>query len=486
MTGRLHARRNRLAGHRDWILFSTLLREEWRLHVCLFGGRRFYVFPLAVALLVGLAATVLTHSGYSSGRLYGGLTVTVVAFGLYSGTAAFAGSDMLENVFGELSLVLGTSSTLPLSRRRLLGHFLVKDALFYGLTIVGPLSLAVVPIEGLSVWTPLAVVMAWLSLFGFFLVGMAVTVLLIALGTRGLSARYVLAGGLMVAAGWWLLEPDVSVPSATALTEPIWVVPIVYAVAVGIGAFAMKLYDPSYTTPPRTYRRRFRRLESLPGSDPLVAKTLLDLSRSSGGLFKPIVSAAIILAVIAFLVGVVRELTGIEPAPGIFFGSVLGLSAFTTYNWLTQFDAVESYLPYPVSVEAVFRAKRIAFFLVGIPTMAGAYLVAIVWFQPAMLDAFVGFVLLIGLAIYYYGLTVYIAGFDPNEFLFDGVRFLTFTIGVTIVLLPTLIVGFASNPVTASSGAILAGAGVFVGACGRWLAIRAGNRWARLYRDGSV
>ncbi|MFP8958281.1 hypothetical protein ACLI4Y_16300 [Natrialbaceae archaeon A-CW3] len=486
MTGRLHASRIRVADHRDWILFHTLLREEWRLHVRLFGGRRFYVFPLVVALLVGLAATVLTHSGYSTGRLYGGLTVTVVAFGLYSGTAAFAGSDMLENVFGELSLVLGTSSTLPLSRRRLLGHFLIKDALFYGLTIVGPLSLAVVPLEGVSVWTPLDVVIAWLSLFGYFLAGMAVTVLLIALGTRGLSARHVVAGVLVVVAGWWLIEPSVSVPSVTALAGSTWIVPVVYAVAIVTCAFAMRVYDPTYTTPPRTYRQQFRRLESLPGSDPLVAKTLLDLSRSSGGLFKPIVSAAIILAVTAFLVGVVRELTGIEPAPGIFVGSVLGLSAFTTYNWLTQFDAVESYRPYPVSVEAVFRAKRIAFFLVGIPTMTVAYLGAVVWFQPSILDAFVGFVLLIGLAIYYYGLTVFVAGFDPNEFLFDGVRFLTFTVGVSIVLLPTLIVGFASNPVTVSSGAILTGAGVLVGTCGYWLAIRAGNRWARRYREGSV
>jgi len=42
-------------------------------------------------------------------------------------------------------------------------------------------------------------------------------------------------------------------------------------------------------------------------------------------------------------------------------------------------------------------------------------------------------VLLAGYALYYYGLTVYIA-FDPNQFLFDAVRFMTFTVGVAVAL----------------------------------------------------
>jgi len=183
---------------------------------------------------------------------------------------------------------------------------------------------------------------------------------------------------------------------------------------VATGSLAM--YDPTYGRPSRTATDRFARLSDvLPIDDaPLVTKTLLDLALLRRRLEAS--AASILLALVATLVGVVDSITGIAPAPGIFFGGVLGLSAFTTYNWLTQFDSLEDYLTYPVSIADVFRAKRIAFVLVGAPTVAVPYLAAVIWFDATLVDAAVGAVLLAGYALYYYGLTVYIAGFDPNEF----------------------------------------------------------------------
>jgi len=215
---------------------------------------------------------------------------------------------------------------------------------------------------------------------------------------------------------------------------------------------------------------------------PLVTKTLLDLARSSGGVWKPFVSASILLALVATLVGVVDSITGIAPAPGIFFGGVLGLSAFTTYNWLTQFDSLEDYLTYPVSIADVFRAKRIAFVLVGAPTVAVPYLAAVIWFDATLVDAAVGAVLLAGYALYYYGLTVYIAGFDPNEFLFDAVRFMTFTVGVAVALVPTLVAGFVVVPPSLELAAVLGIGGLVLRIVGVVLSSRAGPRWDARYR----
>jgi len=95
---------------------------------------------------------------------------------------------MLENVFGRLSL-LSSSTTLPLSRRRLLGAFLLKDALFYGVAFVLPMALGSAALDGLSAATPLDVGLFWLSLFLVFAVGMAVTVALIAVRTQGARRR---------------------------------------------------------------------------------------------------------------------------------------------------------------------------------------------------------------------------------------------------------------------------------------------------------
>ncbi|RQG93887.1 hypothetical protein EA473_13785 [Natrarchaeobius chitinivorans] len=464
------------------MLFVTLLREEWRLHTRLFGGWRFALFPVVIAGLSVAASVALLETGTPAERIGRWGHVLALGFGLYSGTAAFAGSDMLENVFGRLSLVLSTSSTLPLSRKRLLSVFLVKDGLFYALVVVLPMAMAAVPFGELSGSTPVTVLGYWLSLSLVFAFGMAVTVALVAVRSRGVPTVAVL-GGLgtgavaAIATGSAGTVRRLLVPLEAATVDALVLGLVTVIVAVG----ALATYDPTYGTPTRTASDRFARLsDTLPvGDDALVAKTLLDLARSSGGVWKPFVSAGILLALVAALVGVVDAITGIEPAPGVFFGGVLGLSAFTTYNWLTQFDSLEAYLVYPVSVEAVFRAKRTAFVLVGVPTVGVPYLVAVVWFDATAVDAGAGAMILAGYALYYYGLTVYLAGFSPNEFLFDAVRFATFTAGVALPLVPTLVAGFVVVPPSTTVAVGLALAGIGFAIVGYALSSRAGPRWER-------
>ncbi|MFD1563099.1 hypothetical protein ACFR99_06025 [Haloarchaeobius amylolyticus] len=466
-------------------LLAVLFREEWRMHTQLFGGWRFALFPVVIAVLAVSATVALLETGTARGTIVGGLHALAVGFGLYSGTAGFAGSDMLENVFGRLSLLLSSSTTLPLSRRRLLGVFLLKDALFYGVAFVLPMALASAALTGVSAATPLTVGLFWLSLWLVFAAGMATTVALIAVRTRGVPPWAIgLTIGLAVVGSWATggleVVQSILVPvRGSAVTAG--------GLAVGtvvVATVSLTVYDPMYGRPSRTATDHFARLSGALSLEnaPLVTKSLLDLARSSGGVWKPFVSASILLALVAALVGVVDSITGIAPAPGIFFGGVLGLSAFTTYNWLTQFDSLEAYLAYPVSIADVFRAKRIAFVLVGAPTVAVPYLAAVVWFDAAFLDAVVGAILLAGYALYYYGLTVYIAGFDPNEFLFDAVRFATFTLGVAVALVPTLVAGFVVVPPSVELATALGVGGVVMGAIGVVLSSRAGPRWDARYR----
>ncbi|APW99088.1 hypothetical protein CHINAEXTREME_15465 [Halobiforma lacisalsi AJ5] len=477
------------------LLFVALLREEWRLHTRLFGGWRFAFFPLVVAAVAVAGTVALLESGLGDGTILLGVHVLAAGFGLYSGTAAFAGSDMLENVFGDLSLLLGSAETLPLSRRRLLGLFLLKDGLFYAVVFVLPMAAAAVVLVPAT--TPGAILVAvvglWLSLSLAFAVGMTATVGSIAVRTRGVPTWAIAAVIALVAVVVGVSGGSgTAVPYVRAVVVPLEAGPLaavgIAAGTVLLAAGALVAYDPTYGRPTRTVGDRFAALtdrlplESGSGTDALVAKTLLDLSRSSGGVWKPLVSATILFALVAALVGIVDAITGIEPAPGIFFGGVLGLSAFTTYNWLTQFDALESYLVYPIGVEDVFRAKRTAFVLVGAPTVLVPYLAAVAWFDATALDAAVGAVLLAGYGLYYYGLTVYVAGFDPNEFLFDAVRFGAFTVGVAVALVPALVVGFVVVPPSLASGAALAAAGLAFGLVGFALSSRAGPRWERRYR----
>ncbi|ADB63840.1 hypothetical protein Htur_5209 (plasmid) [Haloterrigena turkmenica DSM 5511] len=472
-------------------LLGVLFREEWRLHTQLFGGWRFALFPEVIAVLAVGATVALRETGTADGTILIGLHVLALGFGLYSGTAGFAGSDMLENVFGELSLLLSSSTTLPLSRRRLLGVFLLKDALFYAVAFVLPMALSNAVLADRLAGAPVAVGALWLSLSLVFAAGMALTVALIAVRTRGVPTWAITGATVVVAGAAWLTGTGGAVWNAFVPIEGEPASALGLAVGTGVvGAASLALYDPTYGRPSRTASDRFASLsDALPdevvGADSaLVSKTLLDLARSSGGVMKPFVSAAILLALVAALVGVVDSITGIAPAPGVFFGGVLGLTAFTTYNWLTQFDSLEAYLAYPVSIDDVFRAKRIAFVLVGAPTVAVPYLAAVLWFEATLVDAVVGAILLAGYALYYYGLTVYIAGFDPNEFLFDAVRFSLFTLGVAVALVPTLVAGFVVVPPTGAVAAALGVGGVGFGVVGLVLSSRAGPRWEQRSRDG--
>ncbi|OVE86195.1 hypothetical protein [Natronolimnobius baerhuensis] len=487
----------RLAGGQTttWRLFTTLVREEWRLHVRLFGGWRFAGFPLVIAALAIGGVVALETTGTDATTIVTGLHVLALGFGLYSGTAAFAGSSMLENVFGRLSLVLSTAETLPLSRRRLLGLFLLKDLLFYGLVVVAPMALAAVPLAAagdLSFRALLEIPALWLSLGLVFAAGMTVTVALIAARSRSVPVWIIGLSVVILALGLWttgLLEParGLLVPVSGSLATAGGL-----ALATAIASVtAVAAFDPTDGRPAQreATSARFGQLrERLPTgtrTDALVAKSLLDLTRSAGGVWKPFVSAGILFALVVGLVGVVESITGIEPAPGILFGGVLGLSAFTTYNWLTQFDSLEAYRIYPVSVTDVFRAKRIAFVLVGAPAVAVPYLAAVLWYGATPLDAAVGAVLLAGYGLYYYGLTVAVAGFDPNEFLFDSVRFTGFTVGIAIPLVPALVAGFVTPSPTPILAVGLAGAGLVCGALGYILSSRAGPRWERRYREGN-
>ncbi|MFC3958225.1 hypothetical protein [Halovivax cerinus] len=467
-----------------WLTTRALAREEWRIHTTLFDGYRFLGMPLLITAFAAGTAVLLTETGTTPDAIVAGVHAAALVFGLYAGTAGFAGSSMLEDVFGAHQFLLGVAATLPLSRRLVLGLFLVKDAVFYGVFFVLPMAVGA---AGVSGWTVASVVGQWLSLWLVFAGGMAVTVAAISARTNGIPAWAI---GLVVVLGVGVTVATGSIGTAlevlVTVGDPLAAAGLALATAA-LGGVALAAYQPTHVPPSRTAPQRFDRIRRfLPTDDPLVAKVLLELGRSSGGYAKPFVAVALLAGLVAGSLGIVESITGLAPAPGIFFGSVLGVSAFTTYNWLTQFDAVDDYLILPVSVVDVFRAKHVAFVIVGVPTAAVPYALAVVWFEATPMDALAGAAVLVGYAGYYYGLTVALAGFSPNEFLFDGARFAAFGAGVALPLVPTLVAAFVLTPPSAPTAVALIGASAVLAAVGVVLSRRAATYWADRTMAGTV
>ncbi|MFB6236696.1 MAG: hypothetical protein ABEH81_16345 [Halopenitus sp.] len=478
----------------DRRLFAVLWREEVRLHAKLFGGGRFLTFPLVIFALAIGGGLGLTLTGTGPDAVLTGVRTLTLAFGLYAGTAGLVGSDAMENLLGDVTLLLSTTETLPLSPRRLLGLFLLKDGCFYALAFLLPLAAGSVPlfvldagVAGVGELSAGVVSVAlteaarlWLQTTTLFALGMSVTVGLIALRTRR-APRWVLGltlGGLALVAwrtgvvGAALGSPSVRTVVGSALL----------ALVVSIGALA--IYDSAYQPPARSATAQFRGLSArIPGDgNDIVARSLLELARSSGGFGKPLVSATLLLAVVGGLVGIVEAIVGVRPAPGVFFGSVLGLSAFTTYTWLTMFDEPESYLMLPLSATNVLAAKRRAFLIVGLPTSLAAYAVALVMFPTSLADAAAGATLVVGFSLYVFGVTTALAGFDPNEFLFDVVRFAAFSVAIAAVVVPLVIASFLPGPPLWVLGVAVSGGGALA-VVGYGLSVWAGGHWERNLRE---
>jgi len=468
-------------------LFVGMLREEWRLQANLFGGARFAAFPLFVLALGAGAVWLLTTTAVATvDTLLLGVHALVFAFGLQTGTTAFLGQDAARNLLGDMTLLVFTARTLPVSQRRLLAVFLAKDAVYYSGLFMVPMALSFAPAVAAGLLAATDVALLWATATATFLLGVTVTFAGIAIGTRGVSGRVValaLALGLAgaVVAGVDLVQyTPYGVFTGASVVETT----VVLAAIPLLATLGIAVYDPNYSTPARTAGDAYGRWrDRLPFRDDAVtAKTLIDVSRSSGGLFKVVFSGAILLAVGVFLLELAGEIASVDPAPGVTLGAILGLSAFTTYNWLTQFDDVEEYRLYPLDVGDVLRAKRRAFLLVSVPTGVGFYAIAVAWQFATIPDALTGLVVHVGLQVYLFGVTVYLAGFSPNEFLFDTVLFAAFTLAVAAPVVPIVVAGFV---VSAGTPAVLAGiavAGVVLALAGGVLVRRATPKWERKTR----
>jgi hypothetical protein len=466
-------------------IFREMMREEWRLHGRLFGGRRFLAFPFLVGLLVAGSVALLGVTGTPLSTVVLGLHALAFLFGLHTGSIGLVGRDALEDLLGDITLVVFSARTLPLSSRRLLGVFVVKDVVYYAGLFLLPMALGVLPaLTGSPLSQVLAVGSLWISFAGMFVLGVTVTLAGAGLAGRGVPGVALLIGGVAwLAAAWHLAGLDVAAFTAYGVyTAPTparfgWAA----ATILGFGVVGALSFEARRDGRTRTAGPSLRRWRDRVG-DLVAAKTLLDLSRSSGGVGKVLFSGGILLAVTVALVDLAETITGVSPSVGVSYGTVLGLTGFTTYNWLTRFDDVAAYLVQPLDVDDVFAGKLRAFLWTGPPSVLAFYVVGVAWKGARPAEAVVGGIVAVGVAAYVMGVTAFLAGFAPNEFLFDTALFAAFAAAVSIPLVPILVLAFGYAPMDGVQLSALAAGGVLLALAGAVVFREAPRRWSRKLR----
>ncbi|MBX0347250.1 hypothetical protein EGH26_03405 [Halomicroarcula pellucida] len=455
-----------------------MLREEWRLHSHLFGGPRFAAFPLVVAVLTGIGTWLLSVTGTPPASVAGGLVGLVGFFGLQVGTIGLVGRDALRDVLGDVTLLVFSARTLPLSWQRLLATFLLKDVCYYAGLVLTPVVLGYGVVAVASGVTPGSVALLWLSAIGTFAFGASLSLALVALaGRRRLAALGALvAGTATVVSG--VVDPVAYTPYALYAEGTLsgavrGLVPTAVLAALGVA-----LFEPGDDDSSGRHRATERLFTSV--SDPLARRSLLSVARSSGSVWKVAFSMGVLFAVTALLLGQVTAGTGTAPHPGIAFGTLLGLGAFTTYSWVTQFDSPREYLRFPVTYATVFAGTMRAYLVLSLVAGIGYLAVAALWFPVGRLA--VGALVLPGVAVYVFGVSAYLTGLAPNELLFDTALFAVFGAALAALAVPllvaALVVSVAPQPVVGGAVTLSIGAGVV----GWLLARRAGPRWERRLR----
>ena len=101
-----------------------------------------------------------------------------------------------------------------------------------------------------------------------------------------------------------------------------------------------------------------------------------------------------------------------------------------------------------------------------------------------MLGTLFGAVLLVCVACYIFGTTVYLTDLSPNEFLFDTTLLAVSGAAMGAPLVPTLVVKFAFTLVSTGLLAALSAGRVGVGINGLGLYRRSLAEWTARYREG--
>ncbi len=461
------------------LVFRRMLVEEYRMHTELFGRGRFVGFPLFTAALVAGGVWLLEATGTNLESIIAGLFVLVFLFGLQVGTIGLIGRDAMRNVLGDVTLLVFSGRTLPISRRKLLATFLLKDLVYYIGLFLTPIALGFLPLVTTGDMSLSTVGVLWIALSATFAFGAGTSLALAGIATRNVGAIVAL---IVILVGVLVAAPDVLV----ALSPyGLYANPgIESAVASIVGVVTVLIAGPLLFEPPtsggvrRIESRRFNHLADRGGV--FFARSLLEVTRSSGSVWKVIFSLGILFAVAALVLERVVAATALEPSAGIAFGTLLGLGAFTTYNWVTQLNETREYLRYPVSYSTVFAGKFRAFLTLSLPTGVGYLALAGIWYPR--LELLLGVLIFPLVSIYVFGVTAYLTGLSPNELLFNTPLFALYGAALAVVAVPLLVAALAFGEFPRYSVGFAVVFSVLTAAVGAFFIRKSGPRWSRRLR----
>ena len=189
-------------------LFSSMMKEEWRLHSTMFGSLSFALFPVLIFGIVFMSSFLLPlfRAVLPAGDLALIITGVFLLLGVMVGGFGLLGNEVMNRRFGQMSLLAYSARSLPLSERYIFTNFVLKDIVYYLILWVLPfvLGFAVAsPFIGVQAGYPL---LLFASLTLTFLFGLSAIFFLSTVYSRSKPALAIIFAAVLVISGWAYLS----------------------------------------------------------------------------------------------------------------------------------------------------------------------------------------------------------------------------------------------------------------------------------------
>ncbi len=443
-------------------LFTSMVKEEWRVHSTMFGSLSFALFPVMIfgIAFMGSFLLPLMRTTLPAGNLTLIVHANYLMLGIMVGGFGLLGNEVMNRRFGQASLLAYSARSLPLSEKFIFLNFVIKDTVYYFFLWVLPFGFGYIlasPFTGVALAGALLLL---LTLTLSFLFGLCGVFFLSAVYARSrlilllvLLAFGVGIGGISVMTG---MNPVLFFPPLLLNSAFSWlnfmISCIVLAFLFGV---AILLFNPESVGLEKTYRDAFaplvRRFSFLP-NPPLAAKDTLDLYRSGSLVGQTIFSFLLPLAVIWFFLSLLGPFF---PPHGLLFivAITTGIIASTMYTWVTMFDTFGPYASLPVAVSTLITSKLTTFGVLQVIPAIFIAVIALLSGEAAYLVPAV--VLAISVSFYAVSVMAWLCGLSPNVLVYDVRVLFVYLILVGIAMTIFTSVSFA-NPNFALSAVVLA------------------------------
>jgi hypothetical protein len=443
-------------------LFTSMMKEEWRVHSTMFGSLSFALFPVMIfgIAFMGSFLLPLMRSTLPAGNLTLSVHASYLMLGIMVGGFGLLGNEVMNRRFGQASLLAYSARSLPLSGRFIFANFVVKDTVYYFFLWVFPFGFGYIlasPFTGVLIADALFLLLTLTLSFLFGLCGVfflstvyawskpVLWLLLAALVTSlaGLSALT----GMNPA----LFFPPLMLTSSFSWTNLL----LSCAVLVVLFGISLLLFNPESVGSEKKYKNSFTPLMARFGflpNPPLAAKDVLDLYRSGSMVGQTIFSFILPLGVIWFFLSLMDRFF---PPHGLLFlfAITTGVVASTMYTWVTMFDNFGPYACLPVTVSTLIVSKLTTFSVLQLIPAAFIAVVAVLSGEAAVLVPAV----VLGISVSFYAVSImaWLCGLSPNVLVYDVKVLFLYLVLVGIVITLFTSVAFTS-PSYALSAVILA------------------------------